>query len=101
MPVIRTPDERFRDLPGFPFQPHYVEVNGMRIHYVDEGKGEVILCLHGEPSWSYLYRKMIPILSQKYRVIAMDSSIRFFLAVNIDQRGVFVSDALRYAGRLY
>ena len=72
MPVIRTPDERFRDLPGFPFQPHYVEVNGMRIHYVDEGKGEVILCLHGEPSWSYLYRKMIPILSQKYRVIAMD-----------------------------
>ena len=72
MPVIRTPDERFHDLPGFPFQPHYVEVNGMRIHYVDEGKGEVILCLHGEPSWSYLYRKMIPILSQKYRVIALD-----------------------------
>jgi hypothetical protein len=53
MPVIRTPDERFRDLPGFSFQPHYVNVNGMRIHYVDEGakdkedekgKGEVILC---------------------------------------------------------
>jgi haloalkane dehalogenase len=72
MPVIRTPDERFRDLPGFPFQPHYVQVNGMRIHYVDEGAGEVILCLHGEPSWSYLYRKMIPILSRNYRVIAVD-----------------------------
>ena len=72
MPVIRTPEERFHDLPGFPFQPHYVEVNGMRIHYVSEGVGEVILCLHGEPSWSYLYRKMIPILSQNHRVVAMD-----------------------------
>jgi haloalkane dehalogenase len=72
MPVIRTPDERFRDLLGFSYQPHYVEVNGMRIHYVDEGAGEVILCLHGEPSWSYLYRKMIPKLSRNQRVIAMD-----------------------------
>ena len=50
MPVIRTPDERFINLPGFPYQPHYVEVNGLRIAYVDEGEGEVILCLHGEPS---------------------------------------------------
>ena len=72
MPVIRTPEERFHDLHGFPFQPHYVEVNRMRIHYVSEGEGEVILCLHGEPSWSYLYRKMIPILSQNHRVVAMD-----------------------------
>jgi haloalkane dehalogenase len=51
MPVIRTPEERFKNLPDFPFQPHYVEVNGLRIHYIDEG--EVILCLHGEPSWWY------------------------------------------------
>ena len=72
MPIIRTPEERFADLSGFPFQPRYVEVNGVRIHYVDEGQGEVILCLHGEPSWSYLYRKMIPILSRRYRVLAMD-----------------------------
>src|SRR5579859_4532933 len=72
MPVIRTPDERFHNLAQFPFQPRYVEVNGMRIHYVDEGRGEVILCLHGEPSWSYLYRKMIPILARHARVIAMD-----------------------------
>src|SRR5437660_12091690 len=72
MPIIRTPDERFQNLPNFPYAPHYVEVNGMRIHYVDEGQGEVILCLHGEPSWSFLYRKMIPILSRNYRVIAMD-----------------------------
>lgn len=72
MPVIRTPDERFASLPGFPYQPHYVEVNGLRMHYVDEGQGEIILCLHGEPSWSYLYRKMIAILSQNYRVVAPD-----------------------------
>ncbi len=72
MPIIRTPEERFANLPGFPYQPHYVDVNGMRIHYVDEGQGEAILCLHGEPSWSYLYRKMIPMLARNYRVLAMD-----------------------------
>ncbi len=72
MPIIRTPDERFANLPDFPFAPHYIEVNGLRVHYIDEGAGEVILCLHGEPSWSFLYRKMIPILSRNHRVIAMD-----------------------------
>ena len=72
MPVVRTPDEHFSKLPDFPFTPHYIEVNGLRIHYVDEGKGETILCLHGEPSWSFLYRKMITPMSEKHRVIAMD-----------------------------
>lgn len=72
MPLLRTPDARFENLPGFPFQPHYVEINGARVHYVDEGAGETILCLHGEPTWSYLYRKMIPVLSEHHRVIAMD-----------------------------
>ncbi len=72
MPVIRTPDERFENLSGFPFQPHYVEINGLRVHYIDEGQGEGILCLHGEPSWSYLYRKMVPILARQQRVLAMD-----------------------------
>jgi haloalkane dehalogenase len=72
MPVIRTPDERFANLPGYPYQPHYVEVNGLRMHYVDEGQGEIILCLHGEPSWSFLYRKMIALLSRSYRVVAPD-----------------------------
>jgi haloalkane dehalogenase len=72
MPVIRTPDERFSKLPDFPFAPHYIEVNGLRIHYVDEGQGETILCLHGEPSWSFLYRKMIAAMSGKHRVVAMD-----------------------------
>jgi haloalkane dehalogenase len=72
MKILRTPDERFQDLPGFPYQPNYLEINGARVHYLDEGKGEVILCLHGEPTWSYLYRKMIPLLSNKYRVVAPD-----------------------------
>lgn len=72
MSVIRTPEERFANLFDFTFKPHYVEINGLRVHHVDEGRGETILSLHGEPTWSYLYRKMIPILSAKHRVIAMD-----------------------------
>lgn len=73
MPIIRTPDERFADLPGYPFAPHYVQLGPARMHYVDEGQGETILCLHGEPSWSYLYRKMIPPLATGgYRVVAPD-----------------------------
>lgn len=72
MPIIRTPEERFLNLPDYPFEPNYVEINGARLHYVDEGQGEVILCLHGEPSWSFLYRHMIPVLSKQYRVIAPD-----------------------------
>ncbi len=72
MEIIRTPDERFENLPDYPFAPNYVEVNGLRLHYVDEGAGETILCLHGEPSWSYLYRKMIPPLAAQHRVVAPD-----------------------------
>ncbi|MCB9186951.1 MAG: alpha/beta fold hydrolase [Flavobacteriales bacterium] len=72
MKMIRTPESNFIGLPGYPYRPNYVDVQGGRMHYVDEGSGEIILCLHGEPSWSYLYRKMIPILSKHYRVIAPD-----------------------------
>lgn len=72
MSALRTPDERFNKLPGFPFKPHYIEVNQLRVHYLDEGQEQLILCLHGEPSWSYLYRKMIPSLSAEHRVLAMD-----------------------------
>ena len=72
MTVLRTPDERFANLPDFPFEPHYVKINGMRVHYLDEGQGGIILCLHGEPTWSFLYRKMIPPLSKNHRVITMD-----------------------------
>src|SRR5437588_7690591 len=64
MEILRTPDERFTDLPGYGFEPHYVEVDGLRVHYVDEGPpdAEPVLMLHGEPSWSYLYRKMVPVV---------------------------------------
>lgn len=72
MAVLRTPDERFENLPDFPYEPHYVEVNGLRLHYLDEGEGNPILCLHGEPSWSYLYRRMIPTLVEAGRVVAPD-----------------------------
>ncbi len=72
MPILRTPEERFLNLPGFPFKPNYTEIFGARVHYLDEGSGEPILCLHGEPSWSYLYRKMIPVLAKKYRALAPD-----------------------------
>ncbi|HXY89974.1 MAG TPA: haloalkane dehalogenase [Xanthobacteraceae bacterium] len=68
MPILRTPEARFENLPGFPYAPHYLDAlpgyPGMRMHYVDEGPrqaGHVFLCLHGEPSWAYLYRKMIPV----------------------------------------
>ena len=73
MAILRTPDSRFKNLPGFPFESKYININGNRIHYIEEGQGdEVILCLHGEPSWSYLYRKMIPIFKEHYRVVAFD-----------------------------
>lgn len=72
MPVIRTPEDRFDSIKDFPYEPRYIEINGLRIHYVDVGEGELILCLHGEPTWSYLYRKMIPDLSNHHRVLAMD-----------------------------
>lgn len=79
MAVLRTPDERFAHLPDYPFAPHYLDLalaigrdGEARMHYVDEGAGEVVLCLHGEPSWSFLYRRMIPILARRARVIAPD-----------------------------
>jgi haloalkane dehalogenase len=73
MPVLRTPDDRFEKLPDYPFEANYIDVDVLRMHYVDEGAGEnVILCLHGEPSWSFLYRHMIPILAEDNRVIAPD-----------------------------
>ena len=73
MTILRTPDERFDDLPDYPFAPHYVQVGNTRLHFVDEGEGaETMLCLHGEPTWSYLYRKMIPPLAERYRVVAPD-----------------------------
>ena len=78
--ALRTPDSRFSDLPDFPFRSLYIDdlkgFEGLRIHYVDEGfqrADNIFLCLHGEPTWSYLYRKMIPILTNAgHRVVAPD-----------------------------
>jgi haloalkane dehalogenase len=71
--VFRTPDERFSELPGYAFEPRYAEVDGLRLHYLDEGDGDPIVCFHGEPTWSYLYRKMIPpLVAAGHRVIAPD-----------------------------
>jgi haloalkane dehalogenase len=70
--VYRTPDDRFAGVPDFPFAPHYVEVDGLRMHYLDEGAGEPVLLLHGEPTWAFLYRKVIPPLASHARVVAPD-----------------------------
>ena len=79
--ALRTPDERFDNLPGFEFAPHYTEslpgYEGLRIHYLDEApepaSGRTVLCLHGQPTWSYLYRKMIPVFTAAgHRVVAPD-----------------------------
>ncbi|MGD8859516.1 MAG: haloalkane dehalogenase [Myxococcales bacterium] len=80
MRCLRTPDERFANLPGYDFASHYLEVpdddgDRLRVHYLDEGPpdGQVVLCMHGEPSWSYLYRKMIPVLAAAgHRVVVPD-----------------------------
>jgi haloalkane dehalogenase len=75
MKALRTPEDRFADLPGYEFKPHYVDIDGLRMHYVDEGPADAppVLLLHGEPSWSYLYRKMIPpLVAAGHRVIAPD-----------------------------
>ena len=73
MDVFRTPDERFDALPGYPYEPHYADVDGLRLHYLEEGAGPPIVCFHGEPTWSYLYRKMMPpLVSGGRRVICPD-----------------------------
>lgn len=80
MTVLRTPDSCFDNLPDYPFEPHYVTIDGgalgdMRLHYVDHGPrdGRIVIMMHGEPSWSYLYRKMITVVADAgYRVLAPD-----------------------------
>ena len=80
MKALRTPDDRFQNLPGYAFTPHYIEVpdgegGQLRMHFLDEGPrdGSIVLLLHGEPSWSFLYRKMIPgIVAAGHRAVAPD-----------------------------
>lgn len=72
-PVFRTPDERFAGLEGYPFVPKYLMIDALRLHYLDEGSGTPCLLLHGEPTWSYLYRKIIPVLTAAgLRAVAPD-----------------------------
>ncbi|MGM0433680.1 MAG: haloalkane dehalogenase [Pseudomonadota bacterium] len=73
--ILRTPESRFERLLDYPFEPHYRDVDGLRMHYLDEGPADAdpVLMLHGEPSWSYLYRHMIPVCAAAgHRVIAPD-----------------------------
>jgi haloalkane dehalogenase len=73
MEALRTPDSRFADLPDWPYEPRYTEVSGLRLARVDEGGGDPVVLLHGEPTWSFLYRNVIPpLLSAGLRVIAPD-----------------------------
>ena len=76
MEALRTPESRFAELSDFPFEPHYVTLaNGLRLHYVDEGPtgGPVVVLLHGQPTWSYLYRTVIPpLVRHGLRVMAPD-----------------------------
>jgi haloalkane dehalogenase len=73
MDVFRTPDERFTNLPDFPWEPKYHEWDGLRLAYIDEGEGQPVVLFHGEPSWSFLWRKVIAVLLDKgYRCVAPD-----------------------------
>ena len=72
MDAYRTPDERFEGLSGWPYAPRYVEQDDLRMHYVEEGAGDPILLLHGEPTWGFLYRRLIPVLATAGRVVVPD-----------------------------
>jgi len=73
MDVFRTPDERFADLPGYDYAPRYTEVDGLRLHHIDEGEGQTVLCFHGEPTWAYLYRHMLDrLVGAGHRVVCPD-----------------------------
>ncbi|MFX1497484.1 MAG: haloalkane dehalogenase [Promethearchaeota archaeon] len=75
MKLLRTPEERFQNLPDFPFEPRYIVIDGIRIHYINEGpkSKDCVLLMHGEPTWSYLYRHMVSIIVEAgYRTLAPD-----------------------------
>jgi haloalkane dehalogenase len=89
--IVRTPDDRFASLPDFPYLPHYVELPELRIHYVEAGPpgADPVVLMHGEPSWSFLYRKLIPIIAGAgYRVIAPDL-VGFGRSDKLVERGAY------------
>jgi haloalkane dehalogenase len=99
--VFRTPDERFQSLPGYDFAPRYEDVDGLRMHYVDEGEGAPVVCFHGEPTWVYLYRKMIrPLTAAGLRVVAPDYA-GFGRSDKPTERGWYTYDRhVEYVGSL-
>jgi haloalkane dehalogenase len=76
--VLRTPEERFKDLPDFPYEPRWTEIGGLRIAHIDEGpaSADPVLLMHGEPAWSFLYRKMIPVLVSTSSASGAPTSLR-------------------------
>jgi haloalkane dehalogenase len=71
--VFRTPDERFEGLPGYDFEPHWHDADGLRLHYLEEGSGDPVVCFHGEPTWAFLYRKLVaPLIDGGHRVVCPD-----------------------------
>lgn len=101
--ALRTAEERFAALPGFPFPPHYVETlpgyEGLRMHYVDEGPRDapVFLCLHGEPTWSYLYRRMIPVFLQAGQRVVVPDLFGFGRSDKPQEDGVYTFEFHRGA----
>jgi haloalkane dehalogenase len=71
--VFRTPDERFAGLPGYDFEPRWHDAHGLRLHYLDHGAGDPVVCFHGEPTWAFLYRKLLdPLVAAGHRVVCPD-----------------------------
>lgn len=92
MEIYRTPDERFENLPGYHFAPNYADVDGLRLHYVDEGEGEPVVCFHGEPTWAYLYRKMLPPLVAAGRRVVCPDFAGFGRSDKPTERGWYTYD---------
>jgi haloalkane dehalogenase len=92
MEVFRTPEERFEGLPGYGFEPHYAELDGLRLHYVDEGDGEPVVCFHGEPTWAYLYRKLLPPLVAGGRRVVCPDYAGFGRSDKPTERGWYTYD---------
>jgi haloalkane dehalogenase len=93
--VYRTPDDRFADLPDYPFAPHYAEQDGLRVHYVDEGERRAppVLLLHGEPTWSFLYRRVLPPLLAAGRRVVVPDLVGFGRSDKPLDRGWYSYDA--------
>lgn len=92
MEIYRTPDERFDNLPGYDFAPNYADVDGLRLHYVDEGQGDPVVCFHGEPTWAYLYRKMLPPLVAGGRRVVCPDFAGFGRSDKPTERGWYTYD---------